>query len=260
MWHRIIVLSFLAGVCLAQQTTSDKDAPRKYWRNISFGEVFVDVKGSRPTFVFPQEVYFSPMYRWPNQQVADIDPPIKARFLMSLGVGVNVHPLPFPFLNNILCGVTISPRFPDKNDFRTGPFLSRARFANGENAFTYARMSAFSAPQTFRAGYSIPLGVEEGEGFELEIGPQYSFYRKVEITQGYDTWDQDVVYRVSSGKGQARGGYAVFKIGLREENGVWFRVRFGVEYERGSLSFPAFPGKRPFGTFSFTIFGFEFGR
>lgn len=277
MHQKIAVL--LAFLCLGAvnfctgQTDEDKGQPKEpkhgYWRNIRIIEGFIDIKLSKTDFNFPPDVYFSPMYRWGGQQVAGIVPPLPRNWLNTIGLGVNVHPLPLKFLNGIIVGYTFNKQFGYQNDFRDGKFLSRAQYANGENAFTYVRLSGFGPTSTFRFAYSIPLWRDKnntglwGDDYShvfLELGPKYSEYYNLEVTQGHDTFNEDVVYRRTSGKGHTLGGYAIVKFLLSGEKGrARAGLRLGVEYEKGSFTFHNFPGKQPFSMLSINFFGLEIG-
>jgi hypothetical protein len=259
----LTMLGFGASLALGQNT-QEPAKKKKLWPQIVEGTV--DINMSRPNFDFPPEVYFSPMYRWGGQQVAAIVPPIPANWLNTLTLGVNVHPLPTRFLNNLTVGYAVNFHFGFQNSFRDGSFLSRAEYANGENAFTYARLSGFGKAQTFRAAYSgIPIWKSKDKdadtnGIYLEIGPKYTTYSNVEVTQGYDTFNEDVVYRKSLAKGRSLGGSLIVKLAhdMKDSRGH-FAVRLGVEYEQGYLEFRDFPGHRPFSMLSLGFFGIELG-
>jgi hypothetical protein len=264
-WRRLLVfltiMCFGASLTLAQNA---QEAPKKMklWEKIA--EATIDIKMSRPSFDLPPEVHFSPMYRSGGVQVADITPPIPKNWLNTISIGGNVHPLPLPILNNLSVGYAMDFHPGWSNNFREGDFLSRARYANGEDAFTYTRLSGFGRSQTFRAAYAdIPLLKSLGGdifGIYIDIGPKYTKYSSIEVTQGYDTFNEDRVYRTSSATGKSVGGSLIVKFAYRDEKGRGrFAVRLGVDYEKGHFEFPDFPGRRPFSMLSLGFFGLELG-
>lgn len=235
------------GICFAQWAEQKE---RKNWPTAV--EIFANYKFNRPIIDYPSDLFFTPAYRAGQGQVAAVVPPFGSNWAGDMSLGLNVRPFPRFFLNNVVAGFDENFSILD-NGFRGGKLWNRAQFANGEDAFTYTRVSKYGPFPDFRVGYSIPLSRDENGEALIEIGGKYTLLHGIEVTQGYDTFDRDEVYRKTLGNGRARGGYACFKIGIPKE----FRVRFGIEYEKGSVQFQGFAGKRSFSQLTIGIIGVE---
>jgi hypothetical protein len=191
--------------------------------------------------------------------------PISGGKLVPAGsAGVKLRPIRVKYLYPLAFGLTRT-YFSVNNNFREGTLMARlpyqyficGRIAGVlpvcEEAYTYARVSRFGPRNQFNIRYqflALPRNQPDKQFF-LEIGGHKSLSR-VGVTQGWDRYNKDEVWRTSNGKTSSWGGS--FGIGIGDDPTVY--GKFAIEVERSRIVFPGLPA-RYFWTVSFKVVSFE---
>lgn len=209
----------------------------------------------RFNFGFPDSLIFTPthpndvdVFRPPRSQAM----PIPAGFLQSGSVGMTVRPLRAKYLYPLGLGVKKTFSFPGQNSFRDGGLMNRLLyqyFIGGEEAYTYARVSHLGSTQ-FNATYQF-LGLPKDQPdkiFYLEIGAKRSF-SKVDVTQGWDRYNRDEVWRVNNYRIRSWGG----TLGIGFGDYKSFKMKIALEIERAQMNFSGLPARH------FWILGIVYG-
>lgn len=200
-------------------------------------------EGRRLAFPLADELVLTPTHpddvdsrRPPRSQPTEVG----SDWAAAGSIGMALRPLPTMVLRRL--GIGYRLLFTQRhNSFRGGKFSTRLPYSSFicgsgsfgfrqcEEAYTYTRISRLAATSELRLTYHFPFLPRCGadKNVAIEVGAKRTF-QSFSVTQGWDRYDKDQVYRTTALKPKGWGG--IFAVSFGENVGK-ARVRLGVDVD-----------------------------